>query len=98
MSAAVEPTSPPQPAAPPNLRNATLNDLPDIERLAAKHNMERRTSQQWLGLWLNNPLWPRVSKTWIPGWILEDPSGKIVGSICNIPTLYKFQGRDLLCS
>ncbi len=98
MNVAVEPSSRPPAISPPNLRPATLDDLPQIERLAARHNMEQRIHDQWLSLWLNNPLWLRVSKTWITGWVLEDAAGRIVGSICNIPTLYKFQGRDILCS
>ena len=60
--------------------------------------METMAPDDWRHLYLDNPLWPRLGKNWPIGWVLEDASGRIVGSLGNIPTLYTLQGRELLCA
>ncbi len=32
------------------------------------------------------------------GWLLEDIGGRLVGSLLNVPTLYTFRGRELVCA
>jgi hypothetical protein len=43
-------------------------------------------------------VWPQVKDRWPIGWVLEADGGRLVGSIANIPSLYTFRGRDLLCA
>jgi hypothetical protein len=49
-------------------------------------------------LWLKNPLWSRLGHDWPIGWVLENTDGRLVGSLVNIPSLYKFRGQDLICA
>jgi hypothetical protein len=53
---------------------------------------------EWMSFWLDNPMWRRLGKDWPIGWVLEIPTGEIVGSLVNIPSLYKFRGSELVCS
>ena len=49
-------------------------------------------------LFLDNPLWPRLADTWPIGWVLEDATGRIVGSLNNIPSAYLLDGEEVLCA
>src|SRR5580658_6991865 len=83
---------------PPNLRLATLDDYEQITRLEASVGMQTRSADDWRAMWLKNPLWPRVGKDWPIGWILEDTTGRVVGSVMSVPSLYQFRGRELMCA
>src|SRR5207253_6473267 len=83
---------------PPQLRPARFEDYPQIERLESSHGLGSQPADDWRGLWINNPLWPRLRDTWQIGWVLEDAAGHLVGSLTNVPTLYKFRGRELICA
>jgi hypothetical protein len=87
-----------KPQASPNLRIACFEDFPQIQSLERAHDLETQPQQDWLSLWTTNPLWPTLQKDWPIGWVLEDATKKIVGSVINIPSLYRFKGRDILCS
>lgn len=84
--------------APPRLRPASFDDYAEILRLESAHAMETMTSADWRRLYLESPLWPRLDRDWPIGWVLEDATGRIVGSLGNLPSLYMFQGRELLCA
>ena len=84
--------------SPPRLRPARFEDYRAIERLEAAHLETTLAAEEWSRLWLDNPLRPRLGADWPIGWVLEDGSGKVVGSMCSIPTLYQFRGRDLICA
>jgi len=83
---------------PPNLRLAALDDYEQVTRLEASVGMQTRSADDWCAMWLKNPLWPRVGKDWPIGWILEDTSGRVVGSVMSVPSLYQFRGRELMCA
>jgi hypothetical protein len=84
------------PPATPKLRVARLEDSDLIRRLEMAHFGTTQPLDEWRSLWLENPLWPRLSDRWPIGWLLEDHAGCVVGSLLNIPTLYHFRGRELI--
>jgi hypothetical protein len=85
------------PLLPPQLRPASFDDYPQIQDLETSllHSTPL-PDKDWHGLWFDNPVWPRVEKHWPIGWVLEDEGGRIVGSLTNIPSLYRFRGRELI--
>jgi hypothetical protein len=93
-------TAPPKPppAAPPQLRPSRFEDLAQIQALEAAHGMETHPADDWRGLWLANPLWPRLADRWPIGWVFEDAAGRIVGSMTNVPSAYRLGGRELVCA
>lgn len=84
--------------APPELRVATLDDYERIARHEEANGMVSMPRDDWRRLWLDNPLWPRLGHDWPVGWLLEDAEGRLVGSMLNIPSLYTFRGRELICA
>ena len=78
---------------PPRLRQATFEDYNQIAALQAANGLSVKPREAWLHLWRNNPAyWQRPG--WPIGWVLEDESsGRIVGSLENIPCLYRFCGH-----
>ncbi len=84
--------------AAPTLRLASLDDWQRISQLEASQQLNGTPADGWHNLWLNNPLWPRLRQEWPVGWLLEDAEGRLVGSMVNIPTLYTFRGRELVCA
>ena len=80
------------------LRHARFEDYAQIARLESSNGLESQPESDWRGIWLDNPLWPQLSSHWPIGWVLEDAAGNIVGSIMNVPSLYTFQGRELICA
>ncbi len=88
----------PAPLSPPQLRPARLEDYPRIERLEASLLASTLPAEEWSRLWLNNPIRQRLGADWPIGWVLEDGSGQVVGSMCSLPTLYCFRGRELVAA
>lgn len=82
----------------PQLRLAHFDDYAQIARLESANDLTSLPPDDWRHLWQNNPLWERLGSRWPIGWVLEDARGRIVGSLANIPSLYTFQGRELLCA
>ncbi len=85
-------------SAPPQLRVARWEDYEQIHRLESSHGLGTPELDDWQGMWHDNPLWPRLKNDWPIGWVLENSQGQIVGSLLNVPTLYKFRGQDLICA
>jgi hypothetical protein len=84
--------------AAPQFRPAHFEDYPQIQRLEAAHLPTTMPAEEWSRLWLDNPLWPRLSGDWQIGWVLEDSAGQVVGSMTSVPSLYRFRGQDLVCA
>jgi hypothetical protein len=82
----------------PVLRRATLNDYPQIQQLESSNGLLTLATRDWRAIWLENPAYHRVGDSWPVGWVLDDHAGRLVGSICNIPSLYAFQGRTLIAA
>ena len=82
----------------PTLRPADFDDYPQVTRLEASSGMDSVSAEDCADLWLRNPLWERVCRDWPIGWVLEADDGQIVGSLFNIPSLYSFKGRELICT
>jgi len=83
---------------PPVLRNARFEDYAQIARLEVANDLQAQPEADWRSVWLDNPLWPRLSGKWPMGRVLEDAGGAIVGSVMNVPSLYRFRGRELICA
>jgi hypothetical protein len=80
----------------PTLRVARFEDYDQLIRLEAHLNPETLPFEEWRALWLDNPLWPEVASRWPIGWVLEIPSGELVGCVGNVPVRYHFRGERLI--
>ena len=81
-----------------SLRTARLEDYAQIVELETQYGLESKTPEDWKHLWLNNPIYRLLAKSWTIGWVLEDSSRKIVGYLGNIPLSYEFEGKELLAA
>lgn len=89
---------PPVRLPPPRLRQAHFDDYQQIHELESTFFPDSLPNDDRRNLFLHNPLWPRLGKHWPIGWVLEDRSGRIVGSLNNIPSLYRLRGQELICA
>jgi len=76
---------------------ASFDDYAQIQRLEAAHLPFALPVDDWRGLFVDNPLWPQIGKDWPIGWVLENDTGQVVGSLTNIPSAYRFRNRELIC-
>lgn len=76
----------------PALRPASFEDYDQIAALEEANGLSSKPREQWLHLWQNNPAYQQLPG-WPIGWVLEDENGRIVGSLQNVPCLYRFDGR-----
>ena len=76
----------------PVLRQACFNDYDQIAAVEEANGLTSKPRDEWLHLWQNNPAY-RQLPDWPIGWVLEDENGQIVGSLQNVPCLYRFDGR-----
>src|SRR5580704_12869504 len=91
-------TGAPTSLPPPNLRVMRVEDYPQIQKLEAAHSLIALNPDVWRHVWLDNPLLARLGDSWPMGWVLEDSSGRVVGSLANIPTAYTYRGRTLIAA
>jgi hypothetical protein len=85
--------------SPPRLRQACFDDYSQIQELEALHLQGNPLpGKSWRCLWLDNPVWPRFDQRWPIGWVLQDDGSRIIGSLTNLPSLYHFRGRELVCA
>lgn len=91
-------TTVPTSLQPPNLRLMRVEDYPQIQELEAAHSLIALSPDVWRHVWLDNPLLARLGDSWPMGWVLEDASGRIVGSLANVPTAYTCRGRTLIAA
>ena len=80
------------------LRPTILDEYEQIAHLESSNALGSMPRGDWRNLWVKNPLWQRLGKDWPIGWVLEDARNNIVGSLVNIPSLYRFRGRELICA
>lgn len=81
-----------------SLRPARLDDYDKIRQLAFEHGLEFPEAEDWRTLWLENPLTPRYGPDSPIGWVLETPSGEIVGNFGTVRTRYKLRGDDVVAA
>ena len=81
----------------PRLRVASFDDYEQIAAVTVANGLSAKSREQWLRLWLGNPAYEQLSH-WPIGWVLEDTSGRIVGSLENVPSLYCFEGRTYVAA
>ena len=82
----------------PTLRPARFEDYPQIQRLESSHGLLTLSEEDWRHIWRDHPLIDRLGTDWPIGWVLEDGEGKIIGSLANVPSLYTFEGRELIAA
>jgi hypothetical protein len=76
----------------PLLRPASFDDYDQIAAVGVANGLSVKPREQWLHLWQKNPAYQQLPN-WPIGWVLEDEDGRIVGSLENVPCLYRFGGR-----
>ena len=76
----------------PFIRLAKFEDYDQIAAVESRHGLTVKTRDQWLALWLDNPAYLELSD-WPIGWVIEDKSGQIVGSLGNVPSFVYFGGK-----
>jgi len=97
MSLELHNSASPELLDPPDMRLAHFDDYAQISNLESSHGMLTRSQPDWRAMWEQNPLWPRLKENWPIGWVLENSTHGIVGSIVNVPVAYRFRGRELIC-
>jgi hypothetical protein len=80
------------------VREACFQDYEQIMALQGRYGLTVRGYEDWSRLWLGNPLYGRLKSRWPIGWVLEDPTGRIVGSIGNMPLPYEWDGEKITAS
>lgn len=80
----------------PLLREATLDDYAAIAALERAHGLKSRSREEWARFWVGNP----AHRGTVPiGWVLEDETtGRVVGTLSNVPLPYTWNGRALLAA
>jgi hypothetical protein len=79
----------------PFLRQACFDDYDQIAAVQTANRLTAKPRKEWLHLWQGNPAFRHIPD-WPIGWVLEDHQGRIVGSLENLPCLYRFRGRTLV--
>lgn len=86
-----------RPTRSPILREAQFEDFPQIATMADATGFTLpRSFEEWKHLWANNPAYLKAGKSWPMGWVLQS-GDTIAGYLGNIPGVYEFRGRELLC-
>jgi len=80
-----------------SLREASLDDYEQIVSVEKQSALGTRSREDWRHFWLDNPEYRRHAH-WPIGWVLENREGCVVGSICNIPLAYEYQGRRVVAA
>jgi len=78
------------------VREASLGDYPQIAELEFQYGLEGKKFEEWKHLWVDNPVYRQLAKSWPLGWVLEGSNRRIVGYIGNVPLSYEFEGEKLL--
>jgi len=78
------------------IREASLNDYQAVTDLQARYGLGTKSYDDWAHLWTRNPAYGEVKKNWPMGWVLEDPTGRMVGYFGNIPLFYEYRRRRLI--
>jgi hypothetical protein len=81
----------------PVLRSASFDDYDEIAAVEEANGLPNTPREKWLHLWQSNPAYQQLYD-WPIGWVLEDGSGRVVGSLLNIPCLYRFDRRTYVAA
>jgi hypothetical protein len=84
--------------SPPRLREARFADHEQVHALESVFFTDSLLPAQRRSLFVDNPLWPRLADRWPVGWVLEDASGRVVGSLTNVPSAYLLDGQERICA
>ena len=85
-----------KPRRTPKLRELRLEDFPQMLALATEYGLlPQRGYEEWRDLWISNPAYKAINRTWPMGWVLDDGE-HIVGHIGNIPSIYHFGGQTYI--
>jgi hypothetical protein len=87
-----------RPQKPPKLREARLEDHPQIAALAAKFELHVETYPGWAHLWADNPAYCEIKDKFPMGWVLDNGEGGISGYLGNVPMNYELEGKRLLAA
>jgi hypothetical protein len=77
------------------VRESRLADYEQIAALEARNGLEIKSRAEWEHLWLSNPVFSRLPN-WTIGWVVENDSNGIVGSVSNLPLSYILDGREII--
>jgi len=77
------------------VRETRLGDYEQIAALEARNGLEIKSRAEWEHLWLNNPVFTRLTN-WPMGWVVENDGHGIVGSVSNLPLSYVLDGREII--
>jgi len=80
---------------PPQVRKASLDDYEQIAALHVRNGLAAKSYDDWVALWLGNPVYQQRGGQWPIGWVLETESCGVVGWVGNIPSAYQFRGHRL---
>jgi hypothetical protein len=80
----------------PTLRPAHLSDYEQIRKLGLLFSLDVPPEEDWRRLWLDNPLRDRFGDELPLGWILEDRSGGMVGTMGTALSAYTLEGTELI--
>jgi hypothetical protein len=86
------PAPPDSKPARPSVRRASFEDYDQIAAVEASNGLAIKSRQAWMRLWTENPAY-RQLPGWPIGWVLETHDHRIVGSLGNVPCLYRFQRK-----
>lgn len=81
----------------PAVRLACFDDYAGIAAVQRANGLTPKSREEWEHLWTANPARNALPK-WPMGWVLEDPEAGIVGSICNVPFLWRLGDQTLVCA
>jgi hypothetical protein len=87
-----------KPPQPPRLRPAAFDDYEGISRLVLQHSLQCPSYDEWQSAWTNNPAWQSLGRRTPIGWVLETETGRIVGTLGNVPIRYRFCGAEIIAS
>lgn len=80
------------------LREARLEDYPQVAALASKYHLYFESYSEWTHLWTDNPAYREIKDKFPMGWVLEDGEGGISGYLGNVPLNYELEGKKLLAA
>ncbi len=79
------------------VRCANVDDLPAILDVSVRNGLTAFDPDLRRRWWLSHPFRSELEQ--VPmGWVLENESGRIVGTMTNVPMLYELEGRPLKCA
>ena len=83
----------------PKIREALFDDYEAIMQLVKKYGLKTKARDEWLHLWVNNPLLIKDGlENWPTGWVLLNDDKEVVGYLGNIPIGYEFQGVKMIAA